>query len=161
MRDEAWLQEVLNKNPDLRRRNPGITDNTSNVSNERITPTEQELRDKAAAMLESELQSELRRIALANGWLYYHTYSSKRSDPGFLDTTLLRIRLKTAELYFVECKTEDGKLTTDQEQWFEALKAFRSRAQDFASMDVTVNVFVWKPMDLLNGTIERTLSHES
>lgn len=155
--DEQELAERLRNNPDLRRLNPGITDSTCNTANPRITPTEQELRDKAAAMLESELQSELRRIALANNFLYYHTHSSKRSDVGFPDTVLLRITLKHGELYFVECKREGQDPTEEQQRWIEGVAAFRLRALYFAGMDVTVNAFVWRPLDLLTGVIEETL----
>jgi len=109
-------------------------------------------------MLESKLQSELRRIALANNWLYYHTHSSKKSDVGFPDTVLLRITLKYGELYFVECKRQDQEPTEEQQRWIEGVKAFRLRALNFAGMDVTVDAFVWRPMDLLSGNIERILN---
>lgn len=159
--DEQELAERLRNNPDLRRLNPGITDSTGNTGNTRVTviqPTEQELRDRAEAMLESELQSELRRIALANHWLYYHTHSSKKSDVGFPDTVLLRITLKGGELYFVECKRQDQEPTEEQQRWIEGVKAFRSRALNFEGMNVTVDAFVWKPADLLTGRIEQVLN---
>ncbi len=156
--DEQELAERLRRNPDLRRLNPGITDSSSNVDNARITPSEEELRAEAEAMLESKLQSELRRIALAAGWLYYHTHDSRRSDEGFLDTVLLRITLKHGELYFVECKREGQDPTEEQQRWIEGIKAFRARALNFAGMDVTVDAIVWRPMDLLSGNIERVLN---
>lgn len=118
MRDEHDLLELFERNPSLRARNPdlydSITGNTCITPNARITPTEKELQDRAAAMLESELQNELRKLALGAGYLYYHTHNSRRSDVGFPDTVLARVTLKTAELYFVECKKQSEEPTDDQ-----------------------------------------------
>ena len=40
--------------------------------------------------LESDFQTWLRDRALAQGWRFYHTWSSKRSDPGYPDTHLVQ-----------------------------------------------------------------------
>lgn len=167
MRDENDLNEILNRNPDLRRRNPDLcnTGDTPRTRNTRIADSvvlraEAELREQAEAMLEGALQSGLRRIALAAGYLYYHTHNSRRSDSGFPDTVLLRIRLRTAQFYFVECKKQNENPSDEQQKWIEALRAFEGRAGHFLGLPVIVKVFVWRPMDLLDGTIERTLENE-
>jgi hypothetical protein len=157
--DEHELEERLRNNPSLRRLNPDLcnTPSTSNTRSTVIQPDEKKLHDKAEAMLEAELQNEVRKLALASGYLYYHTHNSRKSDIGFLDTVLLRVRLKTAELYLAECKRQSEDPTEEQLKWIEALKAFIERAGDFKGMNVIVGVFVWRPMDLLTGIIAQTL----
>lgn len=66
---------------------------------------------------EASLQQQLRTLAKQHGWLYYHTYDSRRSDPGFPDTTLVR----GDRLMFVEVKSEVGDTTTEQYTWLAEL----------------------------------------
>lgn len=51
-------------------------------------------------------------IARQVGFRCYHTYRSKRSEPGFPDWTLTRERL-----LFVELKTATGKVSDAQKTW--------------------------------------------
>src|SRR5689334_11962713 len=161
--EERELQELLRKNPHLRivgdtsnTRNTSNACNTRTTGNEVIQPDEQ-LRVEADAMLESHLQAEIRRIALSSGWLYYHTFRSKKSDVGFPDTVLLRAGLK-GELYFVECKRQGENPSESQQLWLDTVKMFKALARDFLGMDVIVDGFVWRPLDLLTGRIEKLLS---
>lgn len=68
---------------------------------------------------EGLLLARVRRCALDNGFLFYHTYSSRRSDPGYLDCTLTK---PGHPLYIWELKTRTGKLTREQETWIAFLR---------------------------------------
>ena len=66
------------------------------------------------------------------GWLVYHTYDSRRSQPGFPDLVLVR----GTRLIFVELKRAKGKLTDAQEEWGAALQ------------QTAAEYYVWRPDDL-------------
>lgn len=76
-----------------------------------------------------------RVMALAHnrGWLMYHTHDSRRSQPGFPDLVLARPR---QPLLLVELKTDQGKLTHDQEVW-----------QSVTQRVTGVQAHVWRPRD--------------
>lgn len=57
-------------------------------------------------------------IARVLGWKAYHTLRSKGSEPGYPDWTLVRDRV-----VFIECKTETGRVSQAQREWFTALIA--------------------------------------
>jgi hypothetical protein len=82
---------------------------------------------------ESLLLANVRRCARERGFLVYHTYSSRKSEAGFPDLTLVR----PGRLIFAEVKTRIGKLTRQQEMWLDLLK--RSVPG--------VEVVVWRPSD--------------
>lgn len=82
-------------------------------------------------MRESHLQSDIRDAALKLGWLFYHTYDSRRSDPGFPDCVLAR----PPDLIFAELKSEDGRATPEQLRWMDVLH----RAGQ--------EVYLWRPSD--------------
>lgn len=83
------------------------------------------------SMPESTLQELIRRTALLHGWLYYHTHDSRRSDPGFPDTVLV----KGTRVLYREVKAQKGRLSADQKKWGDALLA---AGADWA---------VWRPYD--------------
>lgn len=66
---------------------------------------------------EREFQREVVKRALLFGWKVYHTYDSRRSAAGFPDLVMVR----GDRLIFAELKTEEGKLSEDQEKWLTAL----------------------------------------
>jgi len=92
-------------------------------------------------MTEKKLQGTVVELAQLTGWLCYHTYSSRRSEPGFPDLTLVR----RDRVVFVELKTRTGRLRPAQIQWVEALRA------------TAAEVYVWRPEHWFDGTIERCL----
>jgi hypothetical protein len=65
-------------------------------------------------------------------WRIYHTYDSRRSQPGFPDLVCVRDRV----VLFVELKTDRGRLTVDQRDWLGAL----------AQCD-QIKVRLWRPQD--------------
>ncbi len=85
-------------------------------------------------MTEAELQETVREIAKTTGWLYYHTYRSKRSPAGFPDVVLVR----PPRVIFAELKSEKGVLTDDQHHWMDTLRLARPR----------VEAYVWRPADV-------------
>ena len=95
----------------------------------------------ADQMLESELQSGVRGKAKAHGWLFYHTYNARRSEPGFPDCVMVR----HGRIVFAELKQQKKSPTPSQIIWLDALG------------ESTCETYVWRPMDLLDGTIENIL----
>ena len=97
-------------------------------------------------MTERQLQDAVLKLARLQGWLVYHTYDSRRSQPGFPDLVMVR----KGQLLFVELKGAKGKLAREQREWIGALACVM---EDTFAMDV----YVWKPKDWLDGTIEEVL----
>ena len=82
-------------------------------------------------MREREFQSKVVQYARLTGWKVYHTYDSRRSNPGFPDLVLVKNRVVYAEL-----KTETGKLSEAQKAWRDAL------------VKAGAEFYVWKPSDM-------------
>lgn len=101
----------------------------------------------AGAMSEDELLANVRDFARWQGWLTYHTQRSQRSEPGFPDLMLLR----RSRLVAVELKSQRGKVTPAQQEWLDGLT-------DVAHGTDRVEVYVWRPLDWLAGTVQRTLT---
>jgi Holliday junction resolvase len=66
---------------------------------------------------EKELQSTVIEAMEWKGWRVYHTYDSRRSQPGFPDVVAVR----GGRLMFVEFKSEKGKVKREQVDWLDAL----------------------------------------
>lgn len=82
-------------------------------------------------MSEEELQSDILSLAGRMGVLCYHTYDSRRSQRGWVDLVLLGSR----GVLFRELKSATGKVTPDQRQWIDGLRA------------VGLDADVWRPAD--------------
>ena len=101
----------------------------------------------AAAMTESQLQDNILDAAKQCGWLCYHTRaamnkrgvwsSPMQGNPGYPDLTLARNGIA----FFFELKSEKGKLTVEQQEWYHALP----------------NCLIIKPRDWLSGEVEALL----
>ena len=68
---------------------------------------------------EQQFQFAVKRAAMAYGWLVYHTYDSRRSDPGFPDLFMVR----NGQAIAAELKREGkrGVVSAAQEDWLDAL----------------------------------------
>lgn len=114
-------------------------------------------REIAQAMTEAELQDAIinpgdkngrnQGLAVAHGWKIYHTHDSRRSHPGWPDLALAR----NGRLLLIELKKQDGKVTPDQQAWLDELAAVMTLSGH------VVQTGVWRPTDLLDGTIEEAL----
>ena len=80
---------------------------------------------------EKEFQREVVKIARRFHWKVYHTYDSRKSEPGFPDLVLVRKRV-----IFAELKTKAGKVSDAQQGWLTAL------------LKAGAEAYIWKPSDL-------------
>lgn len=89
---------------------------------------------------EKRFQQQVVQLARLNSWTVYHTYDSRRSEPGFPDLVLVRDRV-----LFRELKAQDGRLSRHQRIWIGRLK------------DAGADVEVWRPnqWDLIAETLSR------
>ena len=67
-------------------------------------------------MTEKQFQSHVVQFAKVMHWQVYHTYDSRRSEPGFPDLLLVRERV-----LFRELKSEKGRISLAQKQWGDKL----------------------------------------
>lgn len=90
---------------------------------------------------EQQFQFAVKGAAMAYGWLVYHTYDSRRSDPGFPDLFMIR----HGQAIAAELKREKRSVVSPaQEDWLDALS------------DVPgISPHVWRPSQWL--VIEETL----
>lgn len=123
-----------------------------------MTPAEY-LMAQAKAMTEDELLARVlgtpRRpgVALALGWLGYHTHRSQHSPAGFPDLALVR----RGRFVLAELKRQGPryKTTPAQDRWLTEL----GRVADIDGVDnPRIAVYLWRPIDLLDGTITRLLA---
>ena len=89
---------------------------------------------------EKDFMESIVQLARNTGWMVYHPYDSRRSEPGFPDLVMT----KHKRLVIAEIKTEKGKTSPAQDKWLETLRTARG-----------VKVKLWRPSDW--PEIERTL----
>lgn len=87
------------------------------------------------AVKEDEVLKRVRSVARVHGWLCYHTYDARRSEPGFPDVVATNGR----RLLFAELKSRTGKVTIEQARWLELLE--RATA---------IDVRLWRPGDAID-----------
>lgn len=113
-------------------------------------------------MSEAELQRSVIELARLLGWRVYHTRDSRGSAAGFPDLCMVR----AGDLIFAELKTEKGKLSPAQCEWWALLGRVAERcaycdhyANEFPTEppEHGVRSFVWRPAEWLDGTIETIL----
>ena len=68
-------------------------------------------------MTEKDFQASIIQFAKLRGWLCYHTYDSRKCEPGFPDLVLIRGK----RILYRELKTDKGRLTPAQKIWGNAL----------------------------------------
>ena len=96
-----------------------------------------------AMVTEKDWQSTVVEYARLTGWLCYHSFDSRRSEPGFPDLVLVR----AGRLIFSELKRDGEKLSTivrvtkngrrlaSQQEWHDDLQ------------ETSAEVYEWQPSD--------------
>lgn len=74
----------------------------------------------AARVRERDFQQLVLQAAAFYGWLAYHTYDSRRSQPGFPDLVLCH---PSGDFLLAELKSERGRVRPEQHRWLAALSA--------------------------------------
>ena len=82
------------------------------------------------AVSERDFQRQVVELAELTGWRTYHTYDSRRSNPGFPDLVLVR----APRVIFAELKREKGRVTVAQRDWARVLRACPG-----------VEYYLWRP----------------
>lgn len=111
-------------------------------------------------MTEAQLQSAVIELAHILGWKVAHFRPAltargwrtpvQADGAGFPDLVMVRGLRADGRLLFVELKSDTGRISSEQDAWMTALLA--------ATFDtVHVNLYVWRPKQWLDGTIERLL----
>ena len=100
---------------------------------------EQARADIINAWTEKQLQEHIVGLARGLGWKAYHTYDSRRSEPGYPDLHLVHPIQRRS--LFRELKSRRGVVSPDQIEWGQALAA---AGQDFD---------VWRPADVINNRV--------
>lgn len=98
----------------------------------------------AQLMSERQLQDNVLDLAERLNLLAYHTFDSRRSEPGFPDLVLVGRRV-----LFVELKRQRGRLSADQQAWHDALLRTTWRGNP--------GYYLWRPYDWTSGEIEDVL----
>ena len=98
-------------------------------------------------MTERQLQDCVTEMAERLGHLVYHTFDSRRSNPGFPDLVIVGNR----SVLFIELKRQGGKLRPEQKVWQERLSKALARGQ------WSMSHHVWRPNDWHEGTVEEWL----
>lgn len=96
---------------------------------------------------EEQLQNHIVGLAKGLGFLAYHTYDSRRSEPGYPDLHL--VHAVRAVSMFRELKSTKGRVSPDQKKWGHALTA---AGHDFA---------IWRPADVVSGRVLAELQGEA
>ncbi len=104
-------------------------------------PVRKTHRYKSRPQSERAFQAQVIALAKLTGWRIYHTYDSRRSEPGFPDLILIR----GSVLLAIELKSETGKPTAEQLAWLGS----------FAGVQ-RVESSLWRPSDW--DTIQATLA---
>ncbi len=99
-----------------------------------------------AQMTEKQWLAQVKAAAKAAGWLVYHNFDARRSDPGFPDLVMVRSGATSGHerVIFAELKTEKGKVRPEQWEWIDALR------------DAEQPTYVWRPSDW--SSIEKVLA---
>jgi VRR-NUC domain len=97
---------------------------------------------KTPAQTERQFERAIVELAELNRWATYHTFDSRRSNPGFPDLVLAR----SDRLIFAELKSDTGRVSKAQEAWLDALR-FVAEAVRSLTGEWFIRVVVWRPCD--------------
>ena len=82
-------------------------------------------KDGKPVITEKQFMAQIKKVALLTGWKFYHTYDSRRSDPGFPDCVM--VHPQKHRMIILELKTEKGLLTPAQREWVYAFDRLEER----------------------------------
>jgi hypothetical protein len=94
----------------------------------------------ADTMSEKQLQEHVRKLCRDLGLFHYHSFDSRRSEPGFPDSVICK-----KGLLYRELKSQTGRLSLAQ------IRTGRILAEAGADWKT------WRPQDLIDGTIMKEL----
>jgi hypothetical protein len=80
---------------------------------------EEEVKRDKLPVSEADLQQAIVSAARKLGYLYYHTFDSRRSTEGFPDLVLVHDGKK--RVVWIECKSETGVVSIYQTAWHDSL----------------------------------------
>jgi len=108
----------------------------------------QEFAESMGEMGRNGLQERVRHLVLSDplsrgSALFYHTWSAKKSQPGFPDCVI--VLPQQGRVIYAELKKERGKLHDAQKTWLRSLA------------DAGAEVYVWRPTHLLLGKVHEVL----
>ncbi len=103
-------------------------------------------------MTERQLLAAVRDACQWSGLLCYHTFDSRRSEPGFPDVVVVGPH----GVIFRELKAERGRVTSDQRTWLDRLNAAGADADVWRPDDWPARV-----LDELHGIGGRLLTSDS
>lgn len=92
--------------------------------------------------LEAPLQAYVRRECRCRSLLHYHTYRSRRSEPGFPDSVIVGPR----GVLFRELKSDAGRAEPEQLVWLQRLR------------EAGADAGIWTPQDRRSGRILNALN---
>ena len=99
------------------------------------------MRMVAVEMTEKAFQAQVVAFLQDHGYLVYHTFDSRRCEPGYPDLDVVagpKWRSCYIAHFYVELKREHGRITDDQQKWIDCLRA------------VGETVHVWRPSEWPN-----------
>ena len=83
---------------------------------------------------EKDLLTVVRQMAKVSGWIFYHTYDSRHSVPGFPDCVMIHVQGR--RIVYAELKRQDGKESPAQLAFRVAIKSAGGEA------------YLWRPSDM-------------
>ena len=70
-------------------------------------------------MTEKQLMQNAIALLRRHGYLVFHPFDSRRSEPGWPD--LFAVHPDNGKVFAIECKSEKGRTTRAQRAWLKAL----------------------------------------
>ena len=111
---------------------------------------------QADIISEKELLATVLELADAYGWMCFHIFETRRharvSSKGFPDLVLGRRINQEVDIIVAELKSESGSLSPEQRAWRDIWQLVSGVPGS------ALQYYLWRPSDLLDGTIERVLA---
>lgn len=99
------------------------------------------MRKVSISVTEKQWSMMFEHLFKALGYVGYHTYDSRRSEPGYPDWHIVHPAKRRS--IFVELKAEQGRISSAQQWWLDTLR------------DCGCEAYIWRPSDFAEA--ERVL----